>query len=103
MCMTEIAFIGCAHIHVPGFIRMLSDHPEIRVKTAWDHDEARGRKYAEQMKAEFVPDLKKVLRDKSLAGVIIASETDRHREHVFAAAKAKKNMFVEKPLGLSGK
>ena len=32
--------------------------------------------------------------------VVICSETGRHKEHIAAAAKAKKHMFAEKPLGL---
>ena len=35
--------------------------------------------------------------------MIICSETNRHQELVVAAAKAKKHMFVEKPLGMGAK
>ena len=38
-----IAFVGCAHIHTPGFIKLLNgDRPLVRVKLVWDHEAVRG-------------------------------------------------------------
>ncbi|MCP6768985.1 twin-arginine translocation signal domain-containing protein, partial [Klebsiella pneumoniae] len=36
-----LAFVGCAHIHVPGFISLLNKRPDVKVKYCWDHDAAR--------------------------------------------------------------
>jgi predicted dehydrogenase len=42
-----------------------------------------------------------VWSDPEVQAVVICSETGRHKELVAAAAKAKKHMFVEKPLGIT--
>jgi predicted dehydrogenase len=48
-----------------------------------------------------VDDLTKIWSDAEIKGVVICSETDRHKDLVLAAAAAGKNMFVEKPLGFT--
>ena len=42
-----------------------------------------------------------LLRDKSVEAVVLATPHSAHAEHIAAAAKAGKHVFVEKPLGLS--
>jgi 1,5-anhydro-D-fructose reductase (1,5-anhydro-D-mannitol-forming) len=49
-----------------------------------------------------VVDAKEIWSDADVAGVVICSETNRHGELIAAAAKAKKHMFAEKPLGATG-
>jgi predicted dehydrogenase len=98
--MTQVALIGCAHIHTPGFVKRLIDRPEVSVKYVWDHDTARAQKRAAELSSQTTADLNAVWSDDEIAGVIICSETDRHQDLVLAAAGAKKHMFAEKPLGL---
>lgn len=102
--MVNVAVVGCAHIHTPGFIKTLNERKhEITVKYVWDHNAERGRKRAEDLGSLFLEDHKQIWRDKNVTAVVICSETDRHLELVQAAAKAKKDMFVEKPLGISAR
>ncbi|MBV8781942.1 MAG: Gfo/Idh/MocA family oxidoreductase, partial [Phycisphaerae bacterium] len=96
----QLAIIGAAHIHVPGFIRMLGKRSDVRITHVWDHDATRAARRASELSAR-VEDYKVILADPVIAGVIICSETDRHEPLVMAAAKARKAMFVEKPLGLN--
>lgn len=99
---TTVAFIGAAHIHTPGFIGMINKRPagEVRVKYVYDHDPRRSEKRASELAgAQAVSDPKAILDDPEVKGVIICSETTEHEKLVLAAAAAKKNMFVEKPLG----
>jgi predicted dehydrogenase len=99
--MTQLALIGCAHIHTPGFIKAVQRREgEVPVKSVWDHDPARGQKRADELGARFIGDVNAILNDPEIAGVIICSETDRHQKLVLAAAEKKKHMFVEKPLGM---
>ena len=49
----------------------------------------------------FIGDLKAILGDPEISAVIICSETDRHHDLVLPAAEAKKDLFVEKPLGFA--
>jgi predicted dehydrogenase len=97
-----LAFVGCAHIHTPGFIKLLNgDRPAVRVKWVWDHDAARAQKRAGELDAAVCSDLRQVWSDPEVAGVVICSETNRHRDLVLAAAAAGKHIYAEKPLGIT--
>ncbi len=96
-----LAFVGCAHIHTPGFVDLLKKREDVRVKSVWDHDQARAAKRAKDLNAQVVSDPNQIWSDSEVAGVVICSETTRHRELVLAGAKAGKHMFVEKPLGVT--
>src|SRR6266704_2434945 len=73
-----LAFVGCAHIHTPGFVNLLK-------------------------KRQDVKDVDKIWSDPDIAAVVICSETNRHQDLLLAAAKAGKHMFAEKPLGITAK
>jgi predicted dehydrogenase len=96
-----LAFVGCAHIHTPGFVNLLKGRPDVQVKYAWDPQPARAEKRAEELGARSVASLDDIWNDPGIAAVVICSETNRHRELVEAAARSGKQMFVEKPLGIS--
>ena len=97
------AFVGCAHIHTPGFIGLLKSRPDVRVKYVWDHDADRAVKRANDLGAEVTISVDEVMGDPAVQAVVICSETNRHPELVTAATKARKHLFVEKPLGITGK
>jgi predicted dehydrogenase len=101
--MTNIAFIGCAHIHTAGFVKAVKNRKDILIKSVWDHDAARGQKYADEAQARFIGDVKTILADPEITAVVITSETDRHHDLVLPAVEAKKDLFVEKPLGYAAK
>src|SRR3954452_15113912 len=101
--MTKIGLIGCAHIHTPGFVKTIKARKDVMIKTVWDHDAARGQKYADDIEARFMGDLKTILGDPQISAVVICSETDRHHDLVLPAAEAKKDLFVEKPLGFAAR
>lgn len=97
-----LAFVGCAHIHTPGFIKLLmGDRPDVRVKFAWDHDAIRAGRRAAELGAAVATDLLQIWSDPEVTGVVICSETNRHRELVLAAAAAGKHIYAEKPLGIT--
>src|SRR5688572_27803720 len=98
-----LAFVGCAHIHTPGFIKLLNGRSDVKMKWVSDHDAARAEKRAKELSAQVVTDLNKIWSDPEVAGVVICSETNRHHDLVIAAAKAGKHMFVEKPLGITAR
>ena len=74
---------------------------DARVVAAWDDDAERGKKQAAAAGAEFVPTLSALLERKDISAVIIASETSKHAEHAVAAAKAGKDIVLQKPMALS--
>jgi predicted dehydrogenase len=98
-----LAFAGVAHIHTPGFINLLKERKDVKVKAVWDHDPARGQKRATELGATFATDLKAIWADPTITAVVICSETNRHHDLVMAAAAAGKHMFVEKPLGITAR
>jgi predicted dehydrogenase len=98
-----LAFVGCAHIHTPGFIRLLKSRKEVKVKWVWDHEADRAEKRAAELGAQVVSDVNQVWSDPEIVALVICSETNRHRELVLAAARAGKHMFVEKPLGITAR
>ena len=98
-----LAFVGCAHIHTPSYIGLVTKRPNIKVKYCWDHDQARGARRAGELKAKQTSDLGEIWSDREVGAVVICSETNRHRDLVLAAAGAGKHMFVEKPLGITAR
>jgi predicted dehydrogenase len=98
-----MAFVGCAHIHTPGFINLLKGRKDVKVKSVWDHEAARAEKRAKELGAQVAREIKTVWSDPEIAAVVICSETNRHHDLVLAAAKAGKHMFVEKPLGITAR
>lgn len=102
--MINVVLLGAAHIHTPGFVKRLKARTaEVAVKGVWDHDAARAAKTAAELACPVSEDYKALLSDKQIQAVVICSETNRHQELVLAAARAKKHMFVEKPLGMGSK
>jgi predicted dehydrogenase len=99
---TTLALLGRAHIHVPGFAKQLAARPDVRVKWAWDPDPARVAKWGGVVGARTASSPAEVLADPEVQGIVVLSETNRHRDLVLAAAKAGKHLFVEKPLGVNG-
>jgi predicted dehydrogenase len=96
----QVALIGCAHIHTPGFVNRLQDRQDVKVSYVWDHDEARAAKWTDVLGAQQVTDPAVAWEDPNVVGIIVCSETNRHEELVLPAAAARKHLFVEKPLGL---
>jgi predicted dehydrogenase len=99
---TSIALVGCSHIHVPGFTGTLAGREDVRVKWAWDPDPARVAKWGGVVGARTAGSVGEILADPEVKGVVVLSETNRHRELVAAAVEAGKHLFVEKPLGITG-
>lgn len=98
--MTNVAFVGCAHIHTPGFINAIKKREDITCTSVWDHDRARAEKRAAEIEgAKVVDDVAAIFDDPAISAVIVCTETTRHEEVVLPAAAAKKHLFVEKPLG----
>lgn len=96
----ELALVGAAHIHTPGFIKRIQARNDVRVKYVWDHDAARAEVRAAELGAATVADPAAIWDDAAITGVVVCTETDRHEPLVTAAAAAGKHLFVEKPLGL---
>lgn len=97
-----VALVGCAHIHTPSFVNLLKGRSDVKVKSVWDPDERRSKVRSAQLPgSKVVTDVAEIWSDPEVQAVVICSETNRHKELITAAAKAKKHMFAEKPLGIT--
>lgn len=101
--MPDIALIGCAHIHTPGFVNTLKGRTDVRVKYVWDPEAPRAAKWAGELGTKAIASAGKALKDPDVKGVVICSQTHLHKKLVAACAAAGKHMFVEKPLGMGAK
>ncbi len=101
--MITMGFVGCAHIHTPGFVRAIKARNDLKVKSVWDPNPARSKVWAAELGATVAGDYKSIYADPEIQAVVICSETNRHEELVVPAAVAKKHLFVEKPLGFTAK
>ncbi|HXU77929.1 MAG TPA: Gfo/Idh/MocA family oxidoreductase, partial [Methylomirabilota bacterium] len=98
-----LALVGVAHIHTPGFVNLLKGRKDVKVKFVWDPESPRAAKPAADLGAEVVQDVNRIWSDPEIVAVVICSETNRHRDLVLAAARARKHMFAEKPLGTNAR
>jgi len=98
--MIQVALVGCAHIHTPGFVERLKERSDVRVKYVWDHNPDRAKKQADALATQTVVEVSEIWSDSEIEGAIICSETNRHEPLVLAGADANKHLFVEKPLGM---
>lgn len=97
-----LALLGAAHMHTPMYLQILQTRQDVKVAYVWDHDPARAEKYAAACGAKVARNPAEALDDARVAGVLILSETSLHVELALAAAKAKKHLFIEKPLSVGG-
>ena len=97
--MPNIAVLSTAHIHTKGFLDNLAKGADGRKAYAiWDDVPDRGRRYAEQYGATFVPRLGKLLRDKAVDGFLVCAENTRHWPLLRKALPVGKPVMCEKPL-----
>jgi predicted dehydrogenase len=101
--MISLGVVGCAHCHTPWILRVLSARPDAKIRKIYDHDRTRAEGCARALGAAVVDDPGEIWKDPDIRGVFVLSETNRHEMDVLAATRAKKNVFVEKPLGIGAK
>lgn len=99
--MRSLAFVGCAHIHTPGFIRACQER-SVPVTAVWDHEAGRAAKNAEALGCP-AKELREILDDPSIEGLVICSETNRHESLVMEVVDSGKALFIEKPLGMGAR
>jgi len=99
----QVALVGAAHIHTPGFIKKLQDRQDLTVAYVWDHNPERASKRAAELGCATTTHLGDIWGNPEIKAAVICSETDRHMDLVMAGAQAGKHLFVEKPLGIGSR
>lgn len=96
----KLGIVGCAHCHTPWIVGVLNARTDAYVKAVYDHDTLRAENSAKVLGCAVVKSAQAIWEDPEITAVFVCSETDRHLQDILAAAKAKKHVFVEKPLGI---
>ncbi len=96
---TNLAWIGTAHIHTPGFSNEVLKRG-LTCAGVWDHDAERAAKNADKLGGS-VKTISELSQDKSVDGYVICSETVHHLDLVGQLVGAGKPLFIEKPMGFS--
>ena len=100
--MLRIAMLSKWHVYAGGYANEVKNTGH-QVTCVWDEDVERGKAWAEELGCDFEPDLAKVLARSDVDGVIVDTETSKHRDVMVAAANAKKHIFTEKTLAATKK
>src|ERR1700678_2507410 len=64
-----VAFVGVAHIHTPGYLDLVKNHPGTQIKYVWDHDASRAARRAKEVDATVPADLNVIWSDPEISAV----------------------------------
>jgi predicted dehydrogenase len=93
-----IALLSFAHGHQAGWARVFQADDRVRLACVWDEDPARGRLAAEKLGIPFLPRLDDALGYADVTAVTICSTNDAHTDLAVAAARAGKDIMLQKPM-----
>lgn len=93
-----IALLSFAHGHQAGWANVFRADRRVRLLCAWDDDPARGRPAAEKLGIPFVPRLDDALTFPGVTAVTICSTNDAHADLAVAAARAGRDIMLQKPM-----
>lgn len=97
----RLAIISFAHSHVSTYADVMQNFDDAHIVAAWDDNRERGESGCAKYGFEFESDLDKLLTRTDIDGVFVTSPTNRHADHVVAAAQAGKHILLQKPMALS--
>lgn len=99
--MVRLGVISFAHSHVHAYLNSIAGMDDAVAVAGWDDDTERGTAGCQQHDIAFEPDLDKLLARDDIDAVFVTSQTNRHAEHVVAAAQAGKAVLLQKPMALT--
>ena len=102
MTTPAIAILGCAHIHMHDVAAAMSDRQDVHCAAVWDPNPNRAYNWAERLGAERATSPAEACDHNGVKAAAILSETCDHEALVRAAVEADKDVFVEKPLAMTG-
>jgi len=99
-----VGLIGCGNFPQGTHLPMLLSHPNCKVKGICTRSKDSASHCKEKYKPEFVTtNYKKILKDPDINTVFIYTRHDTHANFSIEALKANKNVYCEKPMGLTVK
>jgi predicted dehydrogenase len=100
--MLNVGIISSWHVHAEGYVRELQQSGKAHVRVLWDENPEKGRAKAAEWKVDFEADYDKFLARGDFSAVVCNSPTTMHPLLLSKAAAAKKDIFTEKLLAVSG-
>jgi predicted dehydrogenase len=97
----RLGVVSFAHGHVNAYIDVIANFDDAKVVVGWDDDPERGQAQCSKFGLEWEPDLNALLARDDIDAVFVTSPTNRHAEHVAAAARAGKHVLLQKPMALT--
>jgi predicted dehydrogenase len=94
----KVGIISFAHGHAYGNARCLASLPDVELAAIADDDETRLYDAVAQFGGDAYRDYRELLARDDIEAVLITSPNGQHREHVVAAAGARKHVLCEKPI-----
>ena len=94
----RLGVLGCAHIHIEQYARMIEANDQITTVAAWDASSKFLDPAIKMLGCDKAASAGALLDRDDIDGVMILSENVHHEKLAGAAAKAGKPIFVEKPL-----
>lgn len=96
----KIGLISFAHLHAVSYLHVLLQRNDVELLGISDENRERVEPFCRQYQIPYFADYRELLAGDADA-VIISSENSRHAEMTIEAAKHKKHVLCEKPLGIS--
>ncbi len=93
----RLGILSFAHVHADHYAALIKTLPEAELVGFSEENRDLGRRVAEESGLHWFPRHRDLLAE-GLEGVLICSESARHRELVQMAAEAKSNVLCEKPI-----
>jgi predicted dehydrogenase len=81
--------------------RATANSPEIEIVAGYSRTEEKRRAFEQELGVRAVPDMKSMLSDPEIAGVILTVPNEQHLPIAAEVAKAKKHVYTEKPIASS--
>lgn len=97
----RLGIISFAHGHMHPYVDVIQNFDDAKIVAAWDDDRARGETYCAKYQIDFEPDLDRLLARRDIDAVFVTSPTNRHAQHVIAAAQAGRHVLLQKPMALT--
>ncbi|MDD9267319.1 Gfo/Idh/MocA family protein [Paenibacillus sp. GCM10023248] len=98
MDILKVGMISFAHGHAFGYLNSLAQIPAVRIVGIADEDRSRVEGVVERYGIPYYADYRQLLAE-DVDAVVICSENVHHAQLTIDAARAKKHVLCEKPLG----
>jgi len=94
----HIGVLSHAHGHINTYCNELMHFDDVELVATWDDDDERGRTNAQKFGLDFCSTPEGVVTNNKIDTVMIGVETNRHADLVELAARAGKNILLQKPM-----